>query len=116
MAEALYNHRHGDKSSISAGLVDSTYKYDGKPRPDVIQIMKEIGVNMDGQKIKPLTKSMLDQVEKIIVFCDKEICPQIVLERTNVIYTNVEDPPDKDKTIGVLRKMRDQIKQVVESL
>ena len=116
MAEAFYNHTYGEKASISAGIVNSEHKYGGSPRPDVIDIMKEIGVSMSGHKIKHLTMSMLDQAEKVIVLCSKEICPQIILERTNVVYINVEDPPDKDKTIGVLRNMRDQINQIVSKL
>lgn len=116
MAEGFYNHKHGLNSSISAGIVDSTYKYNGRPRPDVILVMKELGIDMDKQRIKQLTKNMLDQADKIIVLCDKKTCPKIVLERTNVSYVKVGDPPDKDKTIEVLRIMRDKIGQIVEKL
>ena len=116
MAEALYNHVHGRNTSISAGIVNSTYKYGGKPRPDIVQIMKEVGISMNGHKIKELNKKMIDRVERIIVLCDKELCPQIVIEKANAVYINVEDPPDKDKTMEVVRTMRGQIKQIVERL
>lgn len=116
MAEAFYNHKHGLTSSISAGIVNSTYKYNGRPRPDVVSVMNELGIDISEQKIKQVSGNMLDQVERIIVLCDKDMCPQIISEKDNVSYITVIDPPDEEKTIEVLRAMRDQIKQIVEKL
>lgn len=116
MAEGFYNKRMEGKFAISAGIVDSSKKYNGHPRGDVIQVMKEVGVDLRGQQVKPLTEEMLEMAEEIVVFCDKKICPGAVIRRTNVIYANVDDPSDKDKTIEVIRTMRDRIKLIVENL
>lgn len=117
MAEGFYNHKHGGgKFAISAGIVDSTDKYDGHPRKDVIEAMNEAGINIQEQKIKQLNQKMLEEAEKVIVFCDKEICPKYLTGRSNVFYFKVEDPPDKDKTTDVIRAMRDKIKIIVDKL
>ena len=116
MAEGFYNKKSGSKASISAGLVDSSQKYNGHPRPDVIQVMQEVGINIGDQKINQLTTEMIDEAEKIVVLCNKKICPEAIIMRENVLYALVEDPPDIKKTIDVVRTMRDKIKLIVENL
>lgn len=116
MAEGFYNHKRGGKFAISAGIVDSTHKYNGHPRQDVIQVMNEVGIDIHSRKIKQLNQKMLEAVEKIIVFCDKEICPEYLTSRSNVTYFKIEDPPDKDKTTDVIRDMRDKIKTITDNL
>lgn len=116
MAEGFYNKKRNGKYSISAGVVDSSNKYNGHPRNDVIQVMEEVGIDIKNHRIKQLTKEMIESVEKIVVFCDKNICPQIIINSSNVIYAKIIDPPDQDKTIDVIRTMRDKIKRIVDSL
>ncbi len=116
MAEGFYNKKQGGKFAISAGIVDASKKYNGHPRGDVIQVVEEVGINIRDQRVKRLTEEMLEMAEEIVVFCDKKICPEAVTRRTNVIYTEVDDPHDKDKTIDVVRTMRDKIKLIVENL
>ena len=116
MAEAFLNHKLGGNYSISAGLVDSTTKYNGHPRPDVIQVMQEVEIDIHNHRIKVLTRQMLEIVEKIVVLCEKDMCPDIVINKPNVAYFMVNDPPDKDKTIDVLRNMREQIETIVARL
>ncbi len=106
----------GGKFAISAGIIDSTNKYNGHPRKDVIEVMHEAGINIRGQKIKQLNQEMLDTAEKIIIFCDKEICPEYLANRSNVMYLKIKDPPDEDKTIDLIRDMRDKIKKIVDKL
>jgi arsenate reductase (thioredoxin) len=116
MAEGFYNKNLSGKFSISAGIIDSSKKYNGHPRGDVIQVMREIGIDIHNQKVKQLTDKMLEMADKIVVLCDKEMCPLIVTKRANVVYINVYDPPDEAKTIEIVRKMRDKIKLIVENL
>ena len=116
MAEGFYNEKSGKKSAISAGLVDSSQKYNGHPRNDVVQVMQEAGIDISDQKIKQLTTEMIDVAKKIVVLCDKKMCPATITKRANVIYSNIEDPPDEEKTIEIIRSMRDKIKLVVENL
>lgn len=116
MAEAFCNHKFNGIVSISAGIINSSHKYGGYPRPDVIQVMREIGINVSKQKIKKVSKKLLEKAEEIIVLCDKEKCPDIITVRKNVLYIKVDDPPDSKKTLTVIRKMRDEINEIVENL
>lgn len=116
IAEGFYNAKADRKSATSAGIVDSSKKYNGRPRPDVIQVMKELEIDISNQEIKQLTNKIIDSAETIVALCDKEMCPPAITSRTNVIYIPVIDPPDKDKTIHVLRNMRDTIKLIVDEL
>lgn len=116
MAEGFYNKRFGGQFAISAGLVDSSKKYNGHPRPDVIEAMKEVGIDISGQQIRKLDEKMLEMAERVIVLCDKKTCPGFLLKRKNVTYVNVDDPPDEEKTIGVIRTMRNKIGLVVRNL
>lgn len=116
MAEGFYNKKMGGQFAISAGIINSSNKYSGHPRPDVVQVMQEIGVDISKHSIKQVTGQMLDVAQKIIVFCDTEKCPKMLTDTKNVLYIKVDDPPDNKKTIGVLREMRDKIKQIVDNL
>ena len=116
MAEGFYNNKRNGNFSISAGLIDSSKKYNGHPRGDVIQVMAEVGIDVENQTIKLLSEEMLEIAEKIVVLCDKKLCPESIIRSKNVVYANVNDPPDQDKTIDVIRTMRDQIKLIVNKL
>lgn len=116
IAEGFYNKKHNGRGAISAGIIDSTRKYSGRPRDDVIQVMGEVGIDISGQRVKQLTEGMLEKAEKIVVLCDKKVCPEAITKRRNVIYCFIEDPPDEDKTIEVIRHMREKIKLIVDSL
>jgi arsenate reductase (thioredoxin) len=116
MAEGFYNAIHGDNIAISGGLVDSSKKYNGHPRPDVIQVMNEAGIDIRNQRIKQISNDLIEDVDTIVVFCEKEKCPTNITMKDNVLYFHVDDPPDEVKTVDVLRDMRDKIKQIVEQL
>jgi len=81
--------------------------------PDVIDVMKEIGIDITEQKPKELTNEMISQSITVNMGCmDKESCP--ALFANDVIDWDVSDPKDKD--IEELRKIRDQIKNEVLNL
>ena len=110
MAEAFFKKFSEDKFNvISAGTVPST-----KLNPVVIQVMKEIGIDMVNQSPKKLSDSMITNSFKAInMGCmDKESCPALFVK--DVIDWNIPDP--KEKTIEQVREIRDQIKSEVLSL
>lgn len=81
--------------------------------PNVIDVMKEIGIDITEQKPKELTNEMIAQSITVNMGCmDKESCPALFVD--DVIDWNISDPKDKD--IEELRKIRDQIKNEVLNL
>ena len=76
--------------------------------------MPEEGIDVSGQQIKQLRQDMLSESKKIVVLCNRDICPNFLLQREGVIYLQVEDPYKKD--IDETRKVRETIKQIVTNL
>ena len=81
--------------------------------PNVIDVMKEIGIDITKQKPKKLTTEMISQSITVNMGCmDKESCPALFVD--DVIDWNISDPKDKD--IEKIRMIRDQIKNEVLNL
>jgi protein-tyrosine-phosphatase len=110
MAEAFFRKFNQDRFNvISAGTIPSTML-----NPIVMQVMKEIGIDMTNQSPKTLSNSMISNSFKTInMGCmDKESCPALFVKDT--IDWNIPDP--KEKTIEQVREIRDQIKSEVLNL
>jgi len=110
MAEAFFRKFTENKFNvISAGTTPSP-----KLNPIVIDVMKEIGIDMTEQSPKILSDSMISSSFKTVnMGCmDKESCPALFVK--DVIDWNIPDP--KEKTIDQVREIRDQIKTEVLSL
>ena len=110
MAESFFKKFTKDRFNvISAGTVPSK-----NLNPIVVQVMKEIGIDMTSQSPKTISNSMIDNSFKTInMGCmDKESCPALFVK--DVIEWNIQDP--KEKTIEQVREIRDQIKSEVLNL
>ena len=110
MAESFFKKFTKDRFNvISAGTVPSK-----NLNPIVVQVMKEIGIDMTSQSPKTISNSMIDNSFKTInMGCmDKESCPALFVKDT--IDWNIPDP--KEKTIEQVREIRDQIKSEVLNL
>ena len=110
MAEAFFKKFSSKKfNAISAGTTPSS-----KINPLVIEVMKEIGIDVLSQHPKLLSSEMISNSFKTInMGCvDKESCPSLFVN--NVIDWNVSDP--KAKSLEEIRIIRDQIKNEVKNL
>ena len=107
MAEAFFKKYAGDKfDAVSAGTSPSF-----KLNPLVIQVMKEIGIDMTAQFPKELSDSMMTNSSKTVnMGCmDKKSCPALFVH--DVLDWNISDP--KEKSIEQVRIIRDQIKHKI---
>ena len=110
MAEAFFRKFTENRFNvISAGTTPSK-----ELNPIVVQVMKEIGIDMNNQNPKMLSESMISNSFKTVnMGCmDKESCPALFVK--DVIGWNIPDP--KEKTIEQIREIRDQIKTEVLNL
>ena len=110
MAEAFFRKFTENRFNvISAGTIPSN-----ELNPIVVQVMKEIGIDMNNQNPKMLSDSMISSSFKTVnMGCmDKESCPALFVK--DVIDWNIPDP--KEKTIEQIREIRDQIKTEVLNL
>ena len=109
MAEAFYNAFSKGGGAISAGV---------KPKdeidPNAVRVMNEVGIDISGQKPKPLQMEMIEEADKIIIMgcAAEEVCPAVFLDK--VEDWGLMDPAGKP--IETVRTIRNEIKRRVEKL
>jgi arsenate reductase (thioredoxin) len=82
--------------------------------PLVLQVMKEVGIDISKQTSKDLTEDMLRNANTVVnMGCmDNNFCPTLYIPK--VIDWGLEDP--KGKTIEKVREIRDEIERRVREL
>jgi len=111
MAEAFFNKVAERKArAISAGT-----KPGEKVNPVVVQAMKEVGIDISGNKPKMLTFEMIEKADRMITMgCGEDaagLCPAGFIETEDWA---LDDP--SGKPIEEVRKIRDEIKTRVAAL
>jgi arsenate reductase len=107
MAAAFFNQMaQGKGKAISAGS-----KPADKVNPTVVKAMQEIGIDITQNKPKLLTLEMMEGIALAITMGCENACPLTTVETRDWA---LEDP--KDKPIGQVRKIRDEIKDRVKKL
>jgi len=110
MAEAFFRKFASNRFNVSsAGTTPST-----QLNPIVVQVMKEIGIDLTNQQPKILSDSMITNSSKTVnMGCmDKESCPSLFVK--DVLDWNISDP--KEKSLDEVREIRDKIKSEVMNL
>ena len=82
--------------------------------PLVIDVMKEVGIDLTKQKPKKLSEDMILNCDKTInMGCmDKDACPALFTK--NIVDWKIDDP--KGKSIEEIRKIRDEIESKIKEL
>ena len=109
MAEAFFNQLgNGKVRALSAGTNPDT-----TVDSSVIEAMREVGIEISGNRPKALTLEMVEQADKVITMgCGVEgVCPAAFVETEE---WELEDP--KGKTLDEVRKIRDEIKAKIVDL
>lgn len=111
MAEAFLNQlAQGKAIGISAGTQPGD-----NVNPVVVEVMREVGIDISGNKPKALTLDMLEKADKMITMgCGADaggLCPASFVETEDWA---LEDP--KGKSLEQVRKIRDAVKEKVIEL
>ena len=109
MAEAFFNYlAAGRARAISAGTNPAK-----SVAPDVVLAMKEVGIDISGNKPKALTEDMLAQADRVVTMgCGADgVCPVSFVPTEDWA---LEDP--KGKSLEQVRKIRDEIKTKVAKM
>ncbi len=111
MAEGLLRHDAGDRFEVfSAGTKPSPI------RPEAIQVMRELGIDISGQRSKSVDEFAGQSFDYVLTVCDnaKETCP-IFPGKTVAIHHNFQDPAalqgSDDAKIALFRRVRDEIRE-----
>jgi arsenate reductase (thioredoxin) len=110
MAEGLLRHHGGDRFEVeSAGVSPS------RVRPEAVEAMREVGIDISGQRSKSADEFAGREFDYVITVCDnaRETCP-VFPGRAERIHQSFEDPPppgaaDPETTSAVFRRVRDEI-------
>jgi arsenate reductase len=112
MAEGVLRHDSGEAFEVySAGVIASFV------RPEAIQTMSEIGIDISNHRSKSIDEFTSQQFDYVITVCDnaRESCP-VFPGNAMSIHQNFEDPPapgvgDDEFRLAVFRRVRDEIRQ-----
>ena len=111
MAEGLLRQDGGDRFEVeSAGVSPS------RVRPEAVEAMREVGIDISGQRSKSAEEFVGRDFDYIITVCDnaRETCPAFP-GRAERVHRSFEDPPppgaaDPETTLAVFRRVRDEIR------
>jgi arsenate reductase len=109
MAEGLLRHLAGDRfEAVSAGTQATSVK------PEAIQAMAELGVDISGQSSKTLERYLGEPFDHVVTVCDdaNEACPVFPGARSR-LHWSFRDPSraegSEEERLEVFRTVRDEI-------
>jgi arsenate reductase (thioredoxin) len=111
MAEALLRHDAGERFEVfSAGTKPSPV------RPEAIAVMRELGIDISGQRSKSVDEFVGWKLDYVLTVCDnaKESCPVFPGQGIRVHHT-FDDPAEKqgseEERMAVFRRVRDELRR-----
>lgn len=111
MAEGLLRQDAGDSFEVFSAGVKSSFV-----RPHAIEAMREVGIDISGQRSKSVEEFLDEEFDYVITVCDNanEHCP-VFPGRAKRLHWSFEDPAtapgDEAAKLAVFRRVRDQIRQ-----
>ena len=115
MAEGLLPHDSGDRFEVeSAGTKPSCV------RPEAIQVMREIGIDISGHRSKSVDEFAGQTFDYVLTVCDhaQESCP-IYPGHSNRLHQNFQDPAavegSGEQRLAAFRKVRDEIRMYLRT-
>lgn len=122
MAEAILRQVTGGGYSVqSAGVeargsegkdLNGMLLKDRASSKHVIEVLKEIGIDISNNYIKRLTPEMVKNADKIIAILKPEAVPDFLKGNKKVTYWDIVDPDEQ--TLEFHRKTRDKVKKLVK--
>ena len=109
MAEAFLKELAGDRVQVASAGTEPAASID----PMVVEVMREVGIDIGHKKPKGLTPGMIEQADRVITMgCGVEdVCPATSVETED---WGLDDPKGKD--IDEVRQIREQIRAMVWEL
>jgi len=115
MAEGLLRNEAGDRFQVhSAGIEPS------RVRPEAIEVMREIGIDISGQRSKSIDEFVEQEFDHVITVCDnaKQSCP-VFPGGAQYLHWSIDDPAiaqgsDAERKIA-FRRIRDVLAARIHS-
>ncbi len=108
MSQALFERAaNGRHHALSAGTTPGDHVH-----PEVIEAMRELGIDLSDRKPQLLTRELAEQADLIVTMGCGDQCPYIPGKR----YLDWELPDPKGRPLAEVRAMRDEIGRRVGAL
>lgn len=114
MAEGLLRHLAGDRFEVFSAGTEVT-----RVRPEAIQVMSEIGIDISGQESKSVERFVGEPFSWVITVCDqaREACPYFP-GADDTAHWGFDDPSEaegrEEERLAVFRRVRDEIRDRVQ--
>jgi arsenate reductase (thioredoxin) len=110
MSQALFERAAGGRHrALSAG---SEADPSGHVHPPVVEVMREVGIDLAGRRPQPLTAELARRADVVVTMGCGDACPHV--SGVRVVDWDLEDP--KDRPVAEVRATRDEIARRVERL
>jgi protein-tyrosine-phosphatase len=110
MSRALFDRAAaGRHRALSAGSVADP---DGHVHPEVVAVMRELGVDLAGVRPVRLTRALAEQADVVVTMGCGDACPYIPGTR----YVDWDLPDPKGRPLDEVRALLDEIARRVEAL
>ena len=108
MSQALFERAAaGRHAALSAGTTPGE-----RVHPEVVEVMRELGIDLAGRRPQPLTRELAEQADVVITMGCGDSCPYIPGKR----YLDWDLPDPKGRPIDEVRATRDEIARRVGGL
>ena len=104
LLERAANGRH---EAVSAGTTPGE-----RVHPEIVEVMREVGVDISDRKPKALTRELAEQADVIVTMGCGDACPYIPGKR----FIDWELPDPKGLPVDQVREIRDEIARRVQRL
>ena len=112
IAEGILRREGGDHFEVYSAGTKASFV-----RPEAIQVMREIGIDISTHRSKSVDEFAGQEFDYVITVCDnaKESCP-IFPGKAERIHQSFEDPPapgvgDDEHRLAIFRRVRDEIRE-----
>ena len=103
MSAALFDRAAGGRHrALSAG---SEADPDGRVHPQVIEVMRELDIDLSDRRPQRLTRALAEQADVLVTMGCGDACPYIPGKR----YVDWDLPDPKDRPLDEVRATRDDI-------
>ncbi|MGB7630683.1 MAG: arsenate reductase ArsC [Candidatus Deferrimicrobium sp.] len=88
-------------------------------RPQAIQVLKEIGIDISGHRSKGLDSVHVGSVDAVITLCAEEVCP-VFLGKAHRVHWGLPDPAGvtgtEESRLNAFRSARDELRRRLKVL
>ena len=113
MAEGLLGHLGEEKFEPFSAGTEAT-----RVRPEAIEVMREVGVDISGQRSETLDRCLDEPFDYVVTVCDdaNEACP-VFLGAKRRLHWSLPDPSavTGEGRMETFRAVRDRIRALIES-